>query len=60
MIVGTYLALAKVNDLNHRHDYLDNIDSTESLAAYLGTIENGQQVHIERNQQRRWIDAERL
>ena len=42
LMVGIFLALAGVNDLADRQEYRGNIDSTESLASYLGTIENGQ------------------
>ncbi|NIA07609.1 MAG: galactokinase [Actinobacteria bacterium] len=42
LMVGIFLALASVNDLADREEYRQNIDSTESLASYLGTVENGQ------------------
>lgn len=42
LMVGTFLALARVNDLTRRDEYRSNIDSAESLAEYLGTVENGQ------------------
>jgi len=42
MIVAFYLALAAINDLADTQEYRRNIDSVESLAGYLGTVENGQ------------------
>ena len=42
LIVGIFLIMAAVNDLDQREEYRDNIDSSESLASYLGTVENGQ------------------
>ncbi|MCX7428449.1 MAG: galactokinase [Planctomycetia bacterium] len=42
MMVGVFLALAEVNGLARRPEYLANIRSTTDLAGYLGTIENGQ------------------
>jgi galactokinase len=41
MMVGVFLALAEVNGLARRPEYLANIRSTTDLAGYLGTIENG-------------------
>jgi galactokinase len=42
LMVGTYLALAAVNDLEHRPQWRENIDGGESLGEYLGAVENGQ------------------
>jgi galactokinase len=42
MIVGFFLALSAFNDLTSRKEYRDNISSSEDLASYLGTVENGQ------------------
>jgi len=42
MIVATYLALAAVNELETGELYKRNIPDALSLAAYLGTVENGQ------------------
>ena len=42
LMVGTYLALADHNRLGEREIYRDHIASDLELAAYLGTIENGQ------------------
>ena len=40
-MIGVFLALADANDLSLSPLYLSAISSTESLAAYLATIENG-------------------
>ncbi len=42
LIVAAYLVLAGVNDLSVDKSYRRNISDLLSLAAYLGTIENGQ------------------
>ncbi|MBN2376625.1 MAG: hypothetical protein JXD22_09495 [Sedimentisphaerales bacterium] len=42
MMISFFLALNKVNQLDEREEYTNNIDSKESLAGYLGTCENGQ------------------
>ena len=42
MIVAFALAMVRINDLQTRADYQSNITSNESLAEYLGTVENGQ------------------
>ena len=42
LIVAFFLALSEVNELHLRQEYTRNIDSPESLAAYLATVENGQ------------------
>jgi galactokinase len=42
IIVAFYLALASLNRLSEHAEYQRNIHSTEDLAGYLGTIENGQ------------------
>ena len=39
--VGYYVALADANELDRRPEYLAAIRSTEDLAGYLGTVENG-------------------
>jgi len=40
-VVAIFMALAAVNKLNERQEYRQNIDSSESLAEYLSTMENG-------------------
>jgi galactokinase len=42
MMIATYLALAAINDLESTAEYQRNIQDRLSLAAYLGTVENGQ------------------
>ena len=42
LMVGTYLALAEHNRLEEREIYRSHIGDELTLAAYLGTIENGQ------------------
>jgi len=42
LMVAFYLALAAVNRLDERPEYRENIATPESLAEYLGTVENGQ------------------
>ena len=42
LIVATFLALAAVNDLSATRAYRQHLDETLALAAYLGTVENGQ------------------
>ncbi len=42
MIVSSFLVLSAVNGLAQRPAYRQNIHSKESLAGYLGTVENGQ------------------
>jgi galactokinase len=42
LMIAIFFALASVNQLEKHSAYLSNIDSTESLAGYLATIENGQ------------------
>ena len=42
LMVAFHLALAAVNRLDRRAAYRENITSPESLAAYLGAVENGQ------------------
>ena len=41
-MVATFLAISAVNNLDQRTQYKANIDTTEQLAGYLGTVENGQ------------------
>jgi galactokinase len=41
LVVGFFTALADVNDLERRPEYVANIKATEDLAGYLGTVENG-------------------
>lgn len=41
MIIGTFLSVARVNNLSHTDGYGSNITSQEDLSAYLGSIENG-------------------
>ena len=40
-MIAIFLALSHINQLGQHREYLDNIDSTQSLAGYLGTVENG-------------------
>lgn len=42
MLVASYMALAAINELDRTEIYRRHIDSQETLAEYLGTIENGQ------------------
>jgi len=42
LMVAVYLALAAVNRLRERPEYRATIATPESLAEYLGTVENGQ------------------
>jgi len=42
MMVGFFLILAKINQLDQQGAYRENIQSQEELAGYLGTVENGQ------------------
>ncbi|GAG34622.1 unnamed protein product, partial [marine sediment metagenome] len=42
MMIATYLSLAAINELNRREEYRREIDSPQSLAGYLATVENGQ------------------
>ncbi|CAN5616647.1 galactokinase family protein [soil metagenome] len=42
MVVAFFLAIAKINRLGERAEYFQNIWSSEDLAGYLGTVENGQ------------------
>ena len=41
VLTGMFLLISRLNDLPSRGEYRDNIRGRESLAAYLGTIENG-------------------
>lgn len=41
LVVGTFLALAEVNSLPDRGDYREVIPDVETLAGYLGAMENG-------------------
>ncbi len=41
LIVGFFTVLAEANRLAERPEYAENIHSTEELAGYLGTVENG-------------------
>ena len=42
LIVAFFLAISGVNELHLRQEYMRNIDSQESMAGYLATVENGQ------------------
>jgi galactokinase len=42
LVIAIFSALARVNDLERREEYTREIDGLESLAGYLGTVENGQ------------------
>ena len=42
LLVATFLALSKRNNLDQHPAYRDNIRSQEDLATYLGCVENGQ------------------
>ena len=41
LVVGTYLVLAAINRLAERAEFKASIDDDESLAEYLGAVENG-------------------
>jgi galactokinase len=41
VVVGTFIALSKANDLRSNTDFRGVISSGEELAAYLGAVENG-------------------
>jgi galactokinase len=41
LVVGFFTVLADTNQLERRHEYLENIHSLEGLAGYLGGVENG-------------------
>ncbi len=41
VLVGTFMALSAVNALPERREYRREIDGGETLAGYLGTVENG-------------------
>jgi galactokinase len=41
LIVGTFMALSRINDLRDRSAYRVAIGSETELASYLGTVENG-------------------
>ena len=41
LMIGTYLALADANELATRTEFTNEIRSTEDLAGYLGSVENG-------------------
>jgi galactokinase len=42
LMIGIFLALSTINELDQTEHYRRNIESSEQLAEYLGTIENGQ------------------
>ena len=42
LMVGIFMVLAAVNELDQRPEYKANIKGIDALASYLGTIENGQ------------------
>jgi galactokinase len=42
LIIATFVALSKVNNLPEFSEYKQNIKSSEDLANYLGCVENGQ------------------
>ena len=42
LMIGIYMALSAINGLDASDRYRYNIESSEQLAEYLGTIENGQ------------------
>ena len=42
LVVATFLALARVNDIQARDAYRRAIQTREQLAEYLGTVENGE------------------
>ncbi len=42
LMVGFYLVINAINDLEGRAEFKENIQSSEDLAGYLGTLENGQ------------------
>ena len=42
LMVGTFLSMAHINDLESQASYRENITSRADLAGYLGCVENGQ------------------
>ena len=42
LVIAIFCALARVNGLEQRDEYRNNIQSLEDLAGYLGSVENGQ------------------
>jgi len=42
LVIASFLAISKRNDLEHHPAYRDNIKSRADLATYLGCVENGQ------------------
>lgn len=41
LVVGFFTMFADTNQLERRHEFLENIHSPEELAGYLGAVENG-------------------
>jgi galactokinase len=42
LMIGTFLSLAEINDLESQPGYRETIGSREALAGYLGCVENGE------------------
>ena len=42
LIIAVFASLARINALDQRDEYKNNIHSLEDLAGYLGSVENGQ------------------
>jgi galactokinase len=45
LMVGVFLALANVNELERTPQWIGTLGSPDSLASYLATVENGQSFH---------------
>jgi len=41
VLTGVFLAISRINNLESRREYRDNIPDSEALAGYLGAVENG-------------------
>ncbi len=46
LVIGFFLVFSAINELPLRSEYRENIADSESLSAYLGTIENGRSFGI--------------
>jgi len=53
LLIAIFSVLTRVNALDQRDEYRQDIDGRENLAGYLGTIENGQKLWFSPRQQRR-------
>ena len=41
VLIGMFMVISQINDLESRSEYSENITDRRSLAAYLGSVENG-------------------